>query len=191
MQNLKDTLQQSAQYLCVSIPYDKDDRPNLISFDAGLMTELECDDDFTPPTLNPETQLLEYLINLKTGKVENWNYEEGYLRMWAKVRDSGTYTLLDADKKPIWQICGYVPNHLLPPYEKGFGDYIELAVNSDGTINGWRETLDFSEFITDGKFPEPVKTYKWHRVKELVHDIMSKKLSEEEMERLRDELRRM
>ena len=191
MQNLKDTLQQSAQYLCISIPYDKDDRTNLISFDDGLMTELECDDDFTPPTLNPETQLLEYLINLKTGKVENWNYEEGYLRMWAKVRDSGTYTLLDADKKPIWQICGYVPNHLLPPYEKGFGDYIELAVKSDGTINDWRETLDFSDFITDGKSPEPVKTYKWHRVEELVHDIMSKKLSEEEMERLRDELRRM
>ena len=111
--------------------------------------------------------------------------------MWAKVRDSGTYTLLDADKKPIWQISGYVPNHLLPPYEKGFGDYIELAVKSDGTINDWRETLDFSDFITDGKSPEPVKTYKWHRVEELVRDIMSKHLSEEEKEKLREELRRM
>ena len=48
-----------ARYICVSIPYDKDDEPRLISFDDGLMTELECDDDFTPPTLNPDTQLLE------------------------------------------------------------------------------------------------------------------------------------
>lgn len=36
-----------AHYLCISIPYDKDEEPRLISFDDGLMTELECDDDFT------------------------------------------------------------------------------------------------------------------------------------------------
>jgi hypothetical protein len=29
-----------ARYICVSIPYDKDDEPRLISFDDGLMTEL-------------------------------------------------------------------------------------------------------------------------------------------------------
>ena len=140
MEKLKETLEQTARYICISIPYDKDDYPRLISFDNDVMTELECDDDFTPPTLNLETKLLEYVIDLQNGKVENWNYKDGYLRMWAKVRDSGTYTLLDADKKPIWQICGYVPNALLPPYEKGFGD-------------------------------------KWHWVEELVHNIMSKKIS--------------
>lgn len=179
-----------ARYICVSIPYDKDDEPRLISFDDGLMTELECDDDFTPPTLNPDTQLLEYVIDLKTGKVENWNYEEGYLRMWAKVCDSGTYTLLDAEKKPLWQIRGYVPNSILPPYEKGFGDYLELAVNHDGTICEWRENLDFNDFVENGKAPKPVKTYKWHRVEDIVRSIMSKKLSEEEKEKLKEELKK-
>lgn len=111
--------------------------------------------------------------------------------MWAKVCDSGTYTLLDADKKPLWQIRGYVPNSILPPYEKGFGDYLELAVFADGRIDNWRNNLDFSEFIAEGKAPKPVKTYKWHRVEELVRDIMSKHLSEEEKEKLREELRRM
>jgi hypothetical protein len=72
MENIKETLENKAQYLCVSIPYDKDDEPHLISFDDGCMTELECDDDFTPPTLNPETKLLEYVINLKNGKVEKF-----------------------------------------------------------------------------------------------------------------------
>ena len=191
MENIKETLENKAQYLCVSIPYDKDDEPYLISFDDGCMTELECDDDFTPLTLNPETKLLEYVINLKNGKVENWNYKDGYLRMWAKVCDSGTYTLLDADKKPLWQICGYVPTSILPPYEKWFEDYLELAVNHDGTIKNWRNNLDFSEFITEGKAPKTVKTYKWHRVEELVRDIMSMHLSEEEKEKLREELRRM
>ena len=191
MENIKETLENKAQYLCVSIPYDKDDEPHLISFDDGCITELECDDDFTPPTLNPETKLLEYVIDLKNGKVENWNYKDGYLRMWAKVCDSGTYTLLDADQKPLWQIRGYVPNSILPPYEKGFGDYLELAVFADGRIDNWRNNLDFSEFITEGKAPKPVKTYKWHRVEEIVRDIMSKHLSEEEKEKLREELRRM
>ncbi len=81
MDNIKETLENKAQYLCVSIPYDKDDEPHLISFDDGC--------------------------------------------------------------------------------------------------------------ITEGKAPKPVKTYKWHRVEELVSDIMSKHLSEEEKERLREELRRM
>ena len=173
-------------YLHISIPYDKDDE--LITFDDGIMTELEVDDDFTPPTLDKETQRLEYVVDLKEGKALNWNEENGYLRMWAKVRDSGTYTLLDADKKPISQICGYVPNKLIPPYEKGYGDYIEIAINADGTIVDWRPNPDLSEFEQDGKTPEPIKTNKWHRAEEALWHIRCMKLNKEEIEWLVREL---
>ena len=36
-----------ARYLHIAIPYDKEDE--LITFDDGMMTELECEEDFTPP----------------------------------------------------------------------------------------------------------------------------------------------
>ena len=67
------------------------------------------------------------------GEMDNRPFEKGDKIPVIRVQG-------DADKKPIWQICGYVTNALLPPYEKGFGD-------------------------------------KWHWVEELVHNIMSKKIS--------------
>ena len=48
-QALEDKLKENARYLHISIPYDKDEDAGLITFDDGLMTELECDDNFTPP----------------------------------------------------------------------------------------------------------------------------------------------
>ena len=64
---IADELKQKARFLRISIPYDIDD--NLISFDDGIMTELECDDDFTPPMLDKENQLLDFLIDLKERKM--------------------------------------------------------------------------------------------------------------------------
>ena len=40
-----DKLNKVARYIRISIPYYKED--GLINFDVGLMTELECNDDFT------------------------------------------------------------------------------------------------------------------------------------------------
>ncbi len=178
--NLNNKLKQDSRYLQISIPYDKED--DLIRFDDGVMTELECDEEFTPPMLNAENQLLEFVIDLKEGKMLNWNYEGGYLRMWAKVCDGGTYTLLDSEKKPIWQIRGYVPNKLIPPYENGYGDYIELAIEADGTVVGWPTKPDFSDFVSDGRSPEPIKTNKWHRAEEAYWHVRGMKLSKEEVE---------
>ena len=59
-ENMIEKLNAEAKYLQISLPYDKED--HLITFDDGMMTELECDDDFAPPMLNPETLLLEYVI---------------------------------------------------------------------------------------------------------------------------------
>jgi len=71
-------LKKDARYLHISIPYDKDEDGGLITFDDGLMTELECDEDFTPPMLNKDDQRLEVVIDLKERKVQDWNSEDGY-----------------------------------------------------------------------------------------------------------------
>jgi hypothetical protein len=89
--------------------------------------------------------------------------------------------LLDAEKKPIWQIKGYVPNKLLPPYEKGWGDYLEIIITSDGSLQEWRTPLDFTDFIKDGREPKPVQTNKWYRAKRALWHIRGCHLNEEEM----------
>lgn len=170
-------LQQEARYLHISIPYDKDDE--LITFDDGMMTELECDEGFIPPMLNSETLRLEVTIDLKELKVIDWHSDEGYIRMWGKVRDSGTYTLLDSDKKPLWQIDGYVPNKLIPPYD-GCGDYLELAIEEDGTLLHWDKDLDYADFAENGQEPQPIKTNKWHRAEDAYYDVMRHHLNVEE-----------
>ena len=131
---------------------------------------------------------MEFVIDLKEGKMLNWNYEGGYLRMWAKVCDSGSYTLLDSEKKPIWQIRGYVPNKLIPPFENGYGDYIEMAIEADGTVVDWPAKPDFSDFVSDGRSPEPIKTNKWHRAEEAYWHVRGMKLNKEEIEWLVEKL---
>ncbi|MBO7054201.1 MAG: hypothetical protein J6W37_02315 [Bacteroidales bacterium] len=72
-------LQVYACFLHISTSYDKEDE--LITFDDGLMTNLELEDDFVLPMLNAETQRLDFVVNLKDGKMQNWKESDGYLRM--------------------------------------------------------------------------------------------------------------
>ena len=109
--------------------------------------------------------------------------------MQAKVRDGGTYTLLDAQMQPIWQIRGYVPSKLIPPYEEGYGDYITLEINADGTIANWRKTLDLSEFVEEGKAPQLVPTNKWYRSKDVLRYISCKHLTPAEIDWLIGQLK--
>ena len=120
-------------------------------------------------------------MDLKEQKVKDWDESRGYIRIWAKVCDEGTYTLYDADMKPLWQIQGYVPNTLIPPYEKGFGDYLELTINADGTLPQWKGISDFTDFINKGKEPEPVMSYKWNLAATAYYDVMHYKLEKEEV----------
>lgn len=185
---LRNKLESEAHYIQILIPYDKNDE--LITFDNGVMIELECDEDFSPPMLNKETSFLEFTIDLKECKALNWNYENGYLRMWAKVRDSGIYTLLNSAKEPIWQIKGYVPNKLIPPFEKGYGDYIELEIEENATVANWPKSLDFTDFIEEGMPPQPIKTNKWHRAQNALWEVKRLELDKEEIQWLIDELKR-
>ncbi|MBR1652230.1 MAG: hypothetical protein IJ692_02430 [Alloprevotella sp.] len=149
-QALEDKLQREARYLYISIPYDEDDGYEMITFDDGLATELQCKESFIPPMFNSENRALEVMVDLKERRALGWDEEKGYIHMWGKVVDSGTYTLLDVDKEPLWQIKGYVPNALIPPYERGFGDYLELTINPDGSLPDWKEELNFSDFVESG-----------------------------------------
>ena len=184
-------LKSKAHYVHMSIPYNPED--NLITFDDGEMTELECDEDFVPPMLNAKDMLLEMTIDLKKGRLVEWDSNNGYLRMQAKVQDGGTYTLLDADKNPIWQINGYVPNRLIPSFEieGDYGDYIELRINADGFISNWKKEIDLSVFIKEGHTPKPVKTNKWHKAEDVLWYIRSKKLNTEEINWLSEQLRKL
>ena len=155
-QALESRLAREARYLHIAIPYDEDNGPELINFDDGLNTELQYEEEFVPPMFNHESRALEVTVDLVGRKVIGWNDEKGYIHMWAKVIDYGIYTLLDTEMKPLWQIRGYVPNALVPPYDRGFGDYLELTINPDGTLPDWKDAMDFSDFIEDGREPVPI-----------------------------------
>ena len=75
--------------------------------------------------------------------------------MW--TCDSGTYILLDKDKKAICKITDYVPNGLIPESDD-CGDYIRLRINSDGTIENWPENPDYSDFIEGSEAVERIDT---------------------------------
>lgn len=178
---LKEKLENEVRFLRISIPYDKRNNYELISFDDGLMSELECDESFVPPMYDEKTKLLEFWVDLRERKVKGWDESNGYLRIWAKVRDEGTYTLYDTDMKPLWQIQGYVPNALIPPYDMGFGDYLELTIETDGTLPQWQETSDFSDFLVSGWEPGPVMSYRWNHAATAYYDVLGYKLDKEEV----------
>ena len=178
---LKEKLENEARFLRISIPYDKRDKYTMVTFDDGVMSELECDESFVPPMYDEDTKLLEFWVDLNEQKVKDWNKDNGYLRIWAKVRDEGSYTLYDKDMKMLWQIHGYVPNALIPPYERGFGDYLELVIEADGTLPHWKTTSDFTDFINYGREPGPVLSYKWNHAATAYYDVLGYKLDKEEI----------
>ena len=148
---LERQLKNEARYLMISIPYDLEGGLGQIAFDDGMGTELQYEEGFVPPMINRENQTLEVIVDMQERKAVDWDEDKGYIHMWAKLCDSGIYTLLDADRNPLCQIAGYVPNALVPPYERGFGDYLELTIEADGTLPDWKSELDFCDFIEKGQ----------------------------------------
>lgn len=74
------------------------------------------------------------LIDLATGKVENW--PAGIqARIHYKVCDAGEYWLASAEGRPILKWTGiYVPGAFLCHGKEGWGDYICLEIGGDGMI---------------------------------------------------------
>ena len=121
-------LSEIAHYLMIYFPYNEE----ICSYTDAWMGELY--------------DMWSGIINLKTHKLLNWKPEYGDLYLQAKICDSGTYFLLDKDKKAIYKFADYVPNGLIPDSDD-CGDYIRLRLNSDGTIENWPENPDYSDFI--------------------------------------------
>ena len=164
----------------IAIPYDREwDEFHMITFSDGVMDELETEEDFVIPNYDGENKLMNFTIDLQEGRVVDWSRGE-YIRLWGKVRDEGTYTLLDADRKPLWQITGYVPNKLVPPQESGWGDYIRLAIEADGRIEEWPKEMELSEFVEDGHEPRPVRTNKYRKATDALLSLYRYHLNDDE-----------
>ena len=80
-------------------------------------------------------------IDIETGKIFDWPQgKSGDLYM--KVCDEGSYYLLDENDEEILSIEGdYVPNKLIPGT---YGDYIDLKIDSTGTITNWYSDSEIS-----------------------------------------------
>ena len=141
-------LSEIAHYLVIYFPYNEE----MCSYTDALMGELY---ENKYPLVSKG--MWSGIVDLKTHKLLNWKPEYGDLYLQAKICDSGTYFLLDKDKKVICKIAGYVPNDLIPDPDD-CGDYIRLRINSDGTIENWPENPDYSDFIEGSESVERIDT---------------------------------
>ena len=134
-------LNEVARYLLIYFPFDEE----MCSYTDEWMGKL-CESSY--PLVSKG--MWSAVIDLKTHKLLNWKHEYGSLYFQVKVRDSGTYFLLDKDKTAICKIAGYVPNGLIPEADD-CGDYIRLRINNNGTIENWPSEPDFSDFAEDAE----------------------------------------
>ena len=141
-------LNEVAHYLMIYFPYNEE----MCSYTDTWMDEL-YENEY--PLVSKG--IWSGIINLKTHKLLNWKPEYGSLYLQAKVCDSGTYFLLDKDKKTICKIADYVPNGLIPEVDY-CGDYIRLRINEGGTIENWFEEPNFSDFMEDSEVVEKIDT---------------------------------
>ena len=128
-------LSEVAHYLMIYFPYNEE----MCSYMDAWMGELY---ENKYPLVSKG--MWSGIVDLKTHKLLNWKHEYGDLYLQAKICDSGTYFLLDKDKKAIWS--------------DDCGDYIRLSINSDGTIENWPENPDYSDFIEGSESVERIDT---------------------------------
>jgi hypothetical protein len=84
-------------------------------------------------------------IDLDTGRIEGWP-EGTTASIHYKVCDDGDYELLDAERKVVRAIDGYVPT-IMCPEGNGYGDYVIMEIAGDGAIAKW--VADLSDFERD------------------------------------------
>lgn len=85
------------------------------------------------------------LIDIESGIIVNWDKGTTAFVHY-KCCDDGLYKLLDADKREIKSIDGYVPS-IMCPKENGYGDYVIMDIDRDGKISNWKPILsDFQDF---------------------------------------------
>jgi hypothetical protein len=80
---------------------------------------------------------MELTIDLNNGKVLNWT--DGFcLKTHYKVCDDGKYIFFDKEGKEVVDITKEYNQYYVPDFlnleAKGYGDYVYLNINGDGTI---------------------------------------------------------
>ena len=81
------------------------------------------------------------------GIIEEWPKDcSCSARIFAKVRDEGSYTLQFSNRDPLHFDGVYVPNGLIPG---GYGDYIELDIDEHGRITNWPEKVSVRELLDE------------------------------------------
>lgn len=85
-----------------------------------------------------ESDYLELLIDLNEGKVLNW--PDGFcLKTNYKVCDDGEYVFLDENMNEVVNITKEYKQYYVPDFlsleDDGYGDYVYLNINGDGTID--------------------------------------------------------
>jgi hypothetical protein len=121
--SVKQTIEAKYLDLDVAVRYDEEDMPN----DAPLR----------------DGKAWKALINLDERRIESWPQGKTLSFHDMKVCDEGIYILLDADKKEITRIEGYVPNKLLPGE---FGDYLDMDIDENGIITNWLSGASLEDF---------------------------------------------
>jgi len=85
------------------------------------------------------------LIELETGKIVNW--EQGKTaKIHYKSCDDNLFKLLDENQNVITSVDGYVID-MMCPEGGGFGDYVIMNIDENGTIKKWK--ADFEDFQND------------------------------------------
>lgn len=84
-----------------------------------------------------ESNYLELLIDLDKGKVMNW--PQGFcLNTHYKVCDDGEYVFLDENMQEVVNITQEYNQYYVPDFlaieDSGYGDYVYIHINGDGTI---------------------------------------------------------
>lgn len=110
------------------VRYWEDGKINGVADDDGSLIPCRDGDSWCP------------VIDLATGIIEGWP-EGTTADIHYKVCDAGRYTLLDANRKPVKTIDGYVPAIMWPGGE-GYGDYIIMKIDGAGKIEKWHRDFD-------------------------------------------------
>ena len=81
------------------------------------------------------------IVDIENGKFINWKQTTHEIEIFEKVVDSGTYSMYSDNNEEIASYNGYVPS-IFECNENGYGDYFNMTIQPDGTINNWSENME-------------------------------------------------
>ncbi|MFI3277789.1 MAG: hypothetical protein SNH28_03215 [Rikenellaceae bacterium] len=148
----KETIKSQCRYLKIDLPY-RGEEDELYTYRSLFESPLEEGEVEYFPLVDFETQRWVATIDLREKRVIDWDSNFGAAKIDAKVCDEGVYTLLDSEMNEICHIAGYVPNGVVPPKD-GWGDYLRMSIEADGSVAAIYDDLDFTEFAEEGIFPD-------------------------------------